>query len=198
MFERFTQQARDVVVRAQTEARELRHDWMGTEHLFLGVLSQPQGPGVAALTRLGVTPDAFRGELVKIVGSSDRLGPADEDALRTLGIDLPEIRRRIEARFGPGALDPPRRPRRSWIPWGRRRCDVETAGHIRFTPRAKKAMECALRQAIARKDRHIGVEHVLLALLVDKENLALEVIRSLGIDPKTLRAEVLADLDQAA
>ncbi len=50
MFERFTYPARRVVVRAQEEARTFRHPWLGTEHLLLGVLAQPQAPGVSVLT----------------------------------------------------------------------------------------------------------------------------------------------------
>ncbi|MGH3716718.1 MAG: Clp protease N-terminal domain-containing protein [Micromonosporaceae bacterium] len=196
MFERFTDQARDVVVQAQLEARQLRHNYIGAEHLFLGVLASPEAPGVAALVRLGITPERFRCQTREVVGEPNRLGPADADALQTLGIDLEEVKRRVESSFGPGALDPPRRTRRSWLPW-RRGCD-EPVGHVPFTPRAKQALECALRQAKDRRDRYIGVEHILLALLVDKENLAIGVLRHLGLDVDSVRIEVLADLDEAA
>lgn len=196
MFERFTRQAREVLIRAQVEARELRHDHIGAEHLFLGVLSQRDAPGVAALTRLGITPDGFRSQTQDTLGSPEGLGPTDADALRALGIDLNEVRRRVEASFGPGALDKPLRIRRGWLPW-RRRC-VEPVGHIPFTPRAKQVLEVALREAIHRKDRHIGVQHILLALFRVKGSVALEVLTRLGAEPEAVRQEVLRDLDQAA
>ena len=55
MFERFTPEARQVIARSQEEARALRHPWLGTEHLLLGVLVQPDATGVSALTESGVT-----------------------------------------------------------------------------------------------------------------------------------------------
>jgi ATP-dependent Clp protease ATP-binding subunit ClpA len=132
MFERFTYPARRVVVRAQEEARTFRHPWLGTEHLLLGVLAQPQAPGVSVLTELGVTLDRGRAALGQVVGTGG-LGESDADALRTLGIDLDEVSRRVEASFGPGELDDhwlalnvsrqrPRRQRR----WRRRRCEQAT------------------------------------------------------------------------
>ncbi|MGH3647983.1 MAG: Clp protease N-terminal domain-containing protein [Micromonosporaceae bacterium] len=196
MFERFTEQARQVVVQAQVEARGLRHPWIGTEHLMLAALCQPDAPGVAVFSRLGVTAERYREELALLIGSPD-LSDADAEALRTLGINLDEVKRRVEERFGPGALDAPRRHRRSWLPWRWRDCDEPTA-HVTFRPRAKKALELALRQAIARKDRHIGVEHLLLGLMVDEQNVALEVLRALGVDPETVRRQLRDELGRAA
>jgi ATP-dependent Clp protease ATP-binding subunit ClpA len=80
MFERFTQPARQVVVRAQ--ARCFRHPWLGTEHLLLGVLAQPEAPGVSALTELGVDLESGRATLRQLVGRGG-LGERDADALRT-------------------------------------------------------------------------------------------------------------------
>ena len=110
MFERFTPAARQVIVRAQEEARTLGHPWLGTEHLLLGVLAQPQTPRVSVMTDLGVTLGTGRAALSLLIGRAG-LGERDADALRTLGIDLDEVRRRAEARFGPGALDRPPRQR---------------------------------------------------------------------------------------
>ena len=59
-FERFTEPARQVVVLGQQEARSLGHSWIGTEHLLLGVLAQPDSPGVSTLTGLGITLDRCR------------------------------------------------------------------------------------------------------------------------------------------
>ncbi len=205
MFQRFTQPARQVVVRAQEEARTFRHPWLGTEHLLLGVLAQPQAPGVSVLTDLGITLDRGRAALGQLVGKGG-LCESDADALRTLGIDLDEVRRRVEASFGPGALDypwlslnvPHQQPRRRRA-WRRRRCEqADGTGHLPVMPRAKRALERALREALALGDQYIGVEHVLLGLLDPKSNTAVELLRRLGTDPEVIRIRVLADLGKAA
>ena len=197
MFERFTEPAREVVRQAQAEARRMHHTYLGPEHLMLGVLSQPDAPGAATLVRLGVTAEAYRHLVEQAPGTPD-LSTADAEALRGLGIDLDEVKRRGEETFGEGALDPPRRRRRrSWLPWRTEACD-EPPGRLRFTPRAKHSLEYALRQALARKDRHIGTEHITLGLLAIKDSTAAELLERLGVDPATARREILADLDQAA
>ena len=72
MFERFTDRARRVIVGAQEEARLLGHDYIGTEHILLGLLWVGDGPGYAALTAEGVTLDGMRAQVVDIVGRGDR------------------------------------------------------------------------------------------------------------------------------
>jgi ATP-dependent Clp protease ATP-binding subunit ClpA len=199
MFQRFTPAAREVVVRGQHEARRLGHPWLGTEHLLLGVLAEPGAPGVGVLTDLGVTLDTGRAALRQVVGSGG-LCESDAEALRTLGIDLDEVRRRVEASFGPGALDDvPRRPLRRRRSWRRGRCEPATvSGHLPFMPRAKRALERAAREAATRGDGHIGVEHLLLGLLDPRSNMAVELLRHLGANPDVVRARVLADLGKAA
>lgn len=194
MFERFTRQARDVVLQARSEAQSMKHRHIGPEHLLLGVLAQPDAPGAATLTRLGLTAETIRDDVANVVVTSD-LTAADADALRMLGIDLDEVRRRVEKTFGPGALDRPRL--RDWRPWRRERPEP-ASGHIPFTPRAKHILEYGLRQAIARKDRHIGVEHIVLGLLTFKGTVVAELLRRHGIEPADARREVVDDLDQAA
>src|SRR4051794_25966678 len=147
MFERFTEPARRVVVRAQDKARGFGHPWLGTEHLLLGVLAEPRAPGVNVLTDHGVTVTTGRAALRQLVGSGG-LGGSDAEALGTLGIDLDEVRRRVEASFGPGALDSPwlslsarrQQPRRRRA-WRRRRCEqTDLTGHLPLMPRAKRAL----------------------------------------------------------
>jgi len=199
MFERFTEAAREVVVRAQQEARHFAHPWLGTEHLLLGVLAQPDAPGVSALAELGVTVDTARTALSQLVGTGG-LSASDADALRTVGIDLDEVRNRVEGAFGPGALDqpPPHRARR-WIRWRRSRCEpANRAGPLPFMPRAKRALERSLREALTLGHPHIGVEHILLGLLDPKGNMAVELLRHLGADPMAVRARVLDGLGKAA
>jgi ATP-dependent Clp protease ATP-binding subunit ClpC len=68
MFERFTGRARTVVRNAQEEARRLDHDHIGTEHLLLGLLTEPEGVGAKALSALGLSLDQARADVVRIVG----------------------------------------------------------------------------------------------------------------------------------
>ncbi len=205
MFEQFTPAARQVVVCAQEEARTFGHPWLGTEHLLLGVLAEPGAPGVSVLADLGVTMGAGRAALRQLVGTGG-LSESDAEALRTLGIDLDEVRRRVEASFGPGALDYPwlsqnvsRQQARRRRPWRRRRCEQpDVTGHLPFMPRAKRALERAQREALALGDQYIGVEHVLLGLLDPKGNMAVELLRHLDTDPEIIRTRVLANLGKAA
>ena len=199
MFERFTDTAREVVVEAQGEARALGHGRIGTEHLLLGALRHPDQPGVEALRRLGVTRERFRSGIREVVGDGG-LTVADAGALSTVGIDLDQVRRQIEDAFGPGALDQsddgtPGRRR-----WRRHRSrgDRRPAGHIPFAPNAKRALERSLREALALKDRQIGVEHLLLGLLDLRTNRASEVLRHLGVEPSAARQQILDDLGKAA
>jgi ATP-dependent Clp protease ATP-binding subunit ClpC len=69
MFERFTERARQVVVLAQDEARLLRHNFIGTEHLLLGLLREEEGLGARVLESLGITVDAVRAEVAQRVGA---------------------------------------------------------------------------------------------------------------------------------
>lgn len=210
MFERFTKQARDVVVQAQREARELRHGRIGTEHVWLALLAQPDAPGVAALGRMGVAADQCRTVVAALVGDGgDGVRDDDTEALKAVGIDLDEVRRKAEEAFGEGALDAPlsmlddggsggdeagRRRR-----WFRRPRQAERgAGHLPFTARAKKALELSLREAIALKDREIGAEHILLGVLRCDDRVTATLFQRLGVQPKAVREQVLADLRRAA
>jgi|SRR6266516_4743936 len=142
MFERFTEQARHSVVLAQDEARRLRHGYIGTEHLLLGLLAIGDGVAARTLEQLGVDLETARTDVARAIGvGHDRLGEADAEALRALGIDLDEVRRRVEEEFGPRALD--------WPTMTCRRGPRAPTGRIPFTPRAKKVLELALRKGHA-------------------------------------------------
>jgi ATP-dependent Clp protease ATP-binding subunit ClpC len=71
MFQKFTPPARQVVVFGQDEARELGHDWIGTEHLLLGLLREGQGIAARALAALGITLDEVRPRVLEVVGRGD-------------------------------------------------------------------------------------------------------------------------------
>ena len=97
MFERFTERARQVVVLAQEEARTLKHNYIGTEHILLGLLREEEGLAARVLESLDITTERVRSQVVRIVGSGEEV----------------------------------------------------TSGQIPFTPRAKKVLELALREALA-------------------------------------------------
>jgi ATP-dependent Clp protease ATP-binding subunit ClpA len=196
MFERFTEEARAAVVQAQTEARSLGHGWIGTEHLLLAVLADESSGVTRALGGLGLDAARVRQQVLAEIGA----GVDDDTALADLGIDLEAVRRRVEERFGPGALDSPAPRRRRRRLLGRRRrppvpCG-SPSGHIPFTPRAKKSLELALREALAAKSRDIRTTHLVLGLMRE-EGLAAAVVTRLGVRPDAVRQAVL-DLGRAA
>ena len=112
MFERFTDGARHVVVRAQQDARRLGHNYIGCEHLLLAA-AEADEPASAVLRDQGVTPERVEAEILRTIGRGT-VGPAgpadplrglDREALAAIGIDLDVVRARLEAAFGPDALD---------------------------------------------------------------------------------------------
>ena len=198
MFERFTDPARRAVVLAQEEARDLDHHYLGTEHLLLGVLREGSGAAARALQRLGIEVTDVRSDLVRIVG---RGSPAerweeDADALRTIGIDLDEVRRRVEETFGPRALErrAPRGGRRRTRDCASTPFGALAAGRIPLTPRAKKVLSLALREATALRGGSIGPEHLLLGILREGEGLAMQILTARGASPPRLRAALAAAL----
>ncbi|HEU5109675.1 MAG TPA: Clp protease N-terminal domain-containing protein [Micromonosporaceae bacterium] len=155
MFERFTKPARRVVLDGLEVAAELGADKVRPPHLLLALVSG-EGAGGRVLAGYGVTAAVLRGAEGQ---SSRRAGLTDEEvaALRSVGIDAEEVFRRVEEAFGPDALadaEPAPRPRRRLGRLGGP-----------FDPAAKKVLELSLREAIALRHRHLGTEHILLALL---------------------------------
>ncbi|XUZ91674.1 Clp protease N-terminal domain-containing protein [Streptomyces sp. HD1123-B1] len=139
-FERYTDRARQAVVSAQEEARGLKHNYIGGEHLLLGLLTA-EGVAGLALESLGVSYEWAHGRIMEVVG--------------------------------PGTETP--------------------TGHIPFTPRAKKVMELALREAATLDHRYIGVEHLLLGLMREGEGVAVQLLTGfLGEDgPRRVRERVV-------
>jgi ATP-dependent Clp protease ATP-binding subunit ClpA len=182
MFERLAEEARAAVVEAAMEAEHLHHGWIGTEHLLLGILDAPRSRAARLLGAAGVTGDWVRAEVERIVGRGEP--DLDADALATLGIDLDAVRERVERTFGPGALAG-RRGRRRGLCAGERRP---------FTPRAKKALELSLREAVAAGDGFIGAEHLLLGLLREGDGVAARILGERGVT----RAAVVAALHRDA
>jgi ATP-dependent Clp protease ATP-binding subunit ClpA len=186
MFERFTTAARDVVVRARDEAQGLRHPYIGTEHLLLALLGDDTGVAYAVLHDAGLDASRVRADVVRLVGTPSKLlTDEDAEALKTVGIDLDRITARIEEIFGPDALEAPA-PRR-------RRRDGS-----RFSARAKKVLQLALREAIRLGHRSIGTEHILLGLLREGEGLAARVLVDAGLSISDLRRATEDALRKAA
>ncbi len=160
--------------------------------------------------------------------AADPLGGLDKAALASIGIDLDVVRARIEAVFGPDALAralPAARQRRRPA-WGkgplaglsrrRRRAHRNAAapagpggnapllpgpaprGHIPFTPRAKKTLQLALREAQALHDNYIGVQHLTLALLALQDGTVPVILSALGTPATSLRAAILARYRKAS
>ncbi|MFF4773990.1 Clp protease N-terminal domain-containing protein [Microtetraspora fusca] len=183
MFERFTREARQAVTQAQAHARRLHHPRIGTEHLLLGLLGQPDTMSARILHGHGLTSERAEAELLRAQpGPDPRDGDLDADALEAIGIDLAAVRERVEEAFGPGALDrAPSRDHRGLLVSGR---------HISFDRGAKKALELSLREALALKCKEIRDGHILLGLLREAEGLGARVISSSGIDIPSLRIEL--------
>jgi ATP-dependent Clp protease ATP-binding subunit ClpC len=139
VFERFTDRARRVVVFAQEEARLLNHNYIGTEHVLLGLVREGEGVAARALTSMGIGLDAVRGQVEKIIGQGQ----------------------------------------------------AAPAGHIPFTPRAKKVLELSLREALQLGHNYIGTEHILLGLLREGEGVAAQVLQQLGADLNRVRQTVI-------
>ncbi|HEX2267720.1 MAG TPA: Clp protease N-terminal domain-containing protein, partial [Actinomycetota bacterium] len=139
MFERFTDRARRVIVLAQEEARMLNHDYIGTEHILLGLINEIDGVAAAALESLGVSLEGARAQVEELV----------------------------------------------------RRGEQPATGHIPFTPRAKKALELSLREALRLGHNYIGTEHILLGLIHEGTGVGAQVLTKLGATLEGVREEVM-------
>ncbi|MGD0062675.1 MAG: Clp protease N-terminal domain-containing protein [Streptosporangiaceae bacterium] len=199
MFERFTDKARAVVISARAQAAE-RGDQIRPVHM-LYALTTGEGMAAQALGGLGVDQTRVERELDRIaplVRPLEGLGvdpdSGDAEALAAIGIDLGEIKRRIEESFGPDALErvPP-------APQG----PFSLTGRPTVTREFKQSLGLALKEARALHHTYIGTEHLLLGLLAAAErnprgDFSPVTLRDLGIDPGQARQRVLDELRQAA
>jgi ATP-dependent Clp protease ATP-binding subunit ClpA len=180
MFERFTEPSRRAVIIARQEACRLGHHWVGTEHLLLGVAVQDDQLAALVLAQRGLTAPRIRSEIDRIIGNGPAETPMapgiDAGALATLGIDLDAVRRRVEATFGPGALE--RNPRG-------RRCEPEQR-QLPFTPRAKKALELTLLESVAQRHGEITTPDLVIGLL-GADGTAAQILHEHGVNAAALR-----------
>ena len=139
-FAKFTERGQRALLTAQREAAQLGRTYVGTEHLLLGVLSDP---GAASVVLKGITLDAARQEIIQILGRGD-----DDSPVRTMV----------------------------------------------YTPRTKKVLEQSVREARDLKQNYVGTEHILLALMREREGVAAHVMIKMGMDLSKAREELLRAL----
>ncbi len=200
MFERFTDKARNVVFLAKVQATRLGDDQIRPVHMLYG-LAAADGVAARALASLGVDTAAVERELGRAGAGSgaspDPLHPggdraSDAEALAAIGIDLDEIKRRIEESFGPGALERVPLTPRGPLNW---------TGRMPMNDQAKMSLALALKEAKGLHHNYIGTEHLLLGLLrlaerYPRGHLAAVTLPDLGLDPARTRTRVLDELRQ--
>ncbi|MEN8661776.1 MAG: ATP-dependent Clp protease ATP-binding subunit [Lentimonas sp.] len=140
----FTPRAQQVLALARKEADRFHHNYVGTEHLLLGLINLGQGVAV--------------------------------NVLQKMGLDLQTVRSAVEKQVGTGPESKP-------------------SGNIPYTPRVKKVLALAGKEAKALNHSYVGTEHILLGLLREGEGVAARVLRSLDVDIERCRNEILSELD---
>jgi hypothetical protein len=140
----FTPRANQVLTLSQKEAARFNHNFVGTEHVLLGLIALGQGVAV--------------------------------NVLRKQGLDLECVRREMEKQVGRGP-------------------DQKIIGDIPFTPRVKKVLALAAKEAKALNHSYIGTEHILLGLLREGDGVASRILTSLGVNAANTRREILKELD---
>ncbi|MDH4470372.1 MAG: ATP-dependent Clp protease ATP-binding subunit [Verrucomicrobiae bacterium] len=145
MLNNFTPRAQEVLMLARKEAQELHHDYIGTEHLLLGLIQLGQGVAVNVLQKMGLNLETVRQEVKKLVGKE--------------GIS------------------------------------AKPTGNIPYTPRVKKVIALAGKEAKALQHSYVGTEHLLLGLLREGEGIASRVLQQLEVDIEQTRNDILKELD---
>lgn len=140
----FTPRAQQVLALARKEADRFNHNFVGTEHLLLGLIKLGQGVAV--------------------------------NVLQKMGLDLETVRLEVEKQVGTGP-------------------DQKQVGNIPYTPRVKKVLNLASKEAKALAHTYVGTEHILLGLLREGEGVAARVLKNLDVDIEQTRQEILRELD---
>jgi len=140
----FTPRAQQVLALARKEADRFHHNYVGTEHILLGLIKLGQGVAVSVLQKMG--------------------------------LDLETVRAAVEKQVGTGQ-------------------EAKTPGSIPYTPRVKKVLALAGKEAKTLNHSYVGTEHILLGLLREGEGVAARVLKSLEIDIERTRNEILRELD---
>ncbi|WP_432032641.1 Clp protease N-terminal domain-containing protein [Streptomyces antibioticus] len=184
MFERFTKDARAVVRGAVDRCAEAGGRTVGAEHLLLALLDREASRASFALAALGLADrkDAVRTALEETRRRAG-LSRAETEALAGLGIDVSEIVSRVEEAHGVGAMagDGPTGGGKA----GDGKAGARRSGRPGFGREAKGVLEQSLRMALARRERHIGDEHLLLAMTV-RPGPTPEVLADHGVTHESL------------
>lgn len=177
MILRIRKEAHRTLETARLEAQGLHHNYIGTEHLLLALTVEDFGVASSVLADCGITESALKKEVVhELEDTSARFTDTDAHALATVGIDLDEVRRRVEETFGASALDAPPP------------CPTGTP----LTDKAMRALRATSQHARRLGHRQIGPEHLLLALMDDETTLAVKLIERLGTTREHLTERALA------
>src|SRR5437667_2903742 len=140
----FTPRAQQVLALARKEAARFNHNFVGTEHLLLGLIALGQGTAV--------------------------------DVLGKMGLDLDVVRREVEKQVGTGP-------------------DQKMVGNIPYTPRVKKVLALAVKEAKALNHTYVGTEHILLGLLREGDGVAARVLKNLDVDIEQTRQAILKEIE---
>lgn len=170
MFERFTKDARQIVVTAHQEAAEQGAAEVTPLHLLVAMLAAAPSPAAALLERIGVEAGQVAEE-ARRVRDRGGISAADAEALGELGIDVEEIISRVEAQHGPEAL----------AGSGHR-----AHGHLRFADASKKTLELCLKEVVRTGGKELRAEHMLVALAVQR-GPASDVLARFDVDAPRLR-----------
>lgn len=187
MFDHLDEQSRQVVDLAEQQARELDHNYLGTEHLLYG-LAYSGGVVATLLAERRCGPDDITRDIVTLIGR----GRPPDALLATLGIDLDHVRQRVEATFGTDAVSHVAmrtRLRRRWWP-GQRwwpGCDEDRrrpstllgTRWLGLAPRVKKVLEIATRRSTPEQ---ISPRQLMLAILEEGEGVACQILTRRGVD----------------
>ena len=186
MFEHCADDTMTIVDAAFGEARQLGHNYLGTEHLLVA-FSRHRDLLPAAVGELLPGADDLRERLVGEIGAPVH---RDADLLRTVGVDLDEVRGAVRRTFGDDAVDRlgRGRVRQPWQPWRRptRRCTSLLAGSMGMAPRAKQAFEFARRHTDG-SNRGIDPSRLLLGMIDVEDAMSNRLLIQAGVDPTALR-----------
>ena len=193
MFDRCDADTMAVIDLGADESRRLGHDWLGTEHLLLAFGQRPQllpDAAAALLPEAG----AMRAALALVL-SAPPPNSAPE-LLRTVGVDLDQVRAAVRQTFGDEAVDrlSRRRVHQPWQPWRRpsRRCTSLLAGSKSMAPRLKQAFERARNDADRRQRTTIDPATLLIGMIDVEDALSNRLLRDIGVDPEQLRQALLS------
>lgn len=192
MFEHCDENTVAVFNTALAEARRLDHNYVGTEHLLLALMRHREFLPDTVAALLPRDTDVVTRALEGILNGPP---PRDEKLLKTLGIDLDQVRAAVRKTFGSDAIEQlgRRRVHQPWQPWRRpsRRCMSLLAGGMGVAPRVKQAFEHARRDANRRQRPAIDPAGLLLGMVEVEDALSNWLLRDAGIDPSEVRRVLL-------